>query len=48
MQEQPDKLLVDLSWVINCHPGKGLGLGLSVTYCGDPQSTCRQADSEKL
>lgn len=30
--EEPDKLPMDLSGVINYHPGKGPGLGLSVTY----------------
>lgn len=30
--EQPDKLPVDLSRVINYHPGKGLGLGPPVAY----------------
>lgn len=29
--EQPDKLPLDLSGVINYHPGKGPGRGLSVT-----------------
>ena len=32
IQKQPDKLPVDLSRVINYQPGKGLRLGLSVTY----------------